>query len=264
MAEFTSHAPGAPSWVDLMTPDADAAKAFYGELFGWACEDQFDDDGNRVYVMASLDGKAVAGMGSPPPGAPEMPAVWNTYITVDDVAASAQQVEAAGGSVLMPAMQVMDSGSMAVFADPTGAAFSVWQPNQHIGAQLTNVPNTWSWNELSTRDVETAKGFYTKVFGWTYDDHEMPDGTYSVIEGGNDEGMGALLNMPAEVPEMVPNHWAVYFAVADFSASATKARELGAQQVMDEMTVPGVGTFAVFHDPAGAAFYLMQPEEAPA
>jgi len=260
MAEFTSHAPGSPSWIDLMTPDTDASKAFYGELFGWQCEDQFDGDGNRIYTMARVDGKAVAGMGSPPPGAPEMPAVWNNYVTVEDAQACTQKVEASGGSVIMPAMQVMESGTMAVCADPTGAAFSVWQPAGHIGAELCNVPNTWSWSELSTRDIDTAKSFYSQVFDWSYEGMETPAGTYNVIAGGENGGWGGMMQMPAEVPQMVPNHWAVYFTVADFEASAAKATELGAQPVMEPMQMPGIGTMCMFHDPVGAAFYLMEPE----
>ena len=68
---------------------------------------------------------------------------------------------------MMPPMQVMDAGSMAIFADPTGAAFSAWQAGEHIGARVCNEPDTFSWNELVSRDVEAAKPFYSSVFGWT-------------------------------------------------------------------------------------------------
>ena len=102
MPEFTSHAPGSPNWVDLMSPDVDASKEFYSAVFGWDAEDQLDDDGNRTYVMFSVDGKAVAGLGGQAPDMGEMPAIWNSYFAVDDVAATAAKVEAAGGSVMMP------------------------------------------------------------------------------------------------------------------------------------------------------------------
>jgi uncharacterized protein len=38
MTERTSYEPGTPSWVDLSTPDVDAAGRFYGEVFGWQAE----------------------------------------------------------------------------------------------------------------------------------------------------------------------------------------------------------------------------------
>ena len=55
MAEFTSHAPGTPSWTDLMSPDVDAAVAFYTAVFGWDAEDQFDDNGNRTRYIDAED-----------------------------------------------------------------------------------------------------------------------------------------------------------------------------------------------------------------
>lgn len=259
MAEFTKHTPGTPNWVDLMATDLDAAKSFYENVFGWELTDQFDDDGNRIYVMARLDGKAVAGMGQVPPGM-EMPSVWNSYIATDDLAVTTEAVQAAGGSVMMPPMQVMDAGHMAVFADPTGAAFSAWQAAEHIGAELGNVPNTHSWNELMSRDIDTAKTFYGQVFGWEYETMAMPQGDYHVITGGENGGLGGLMAMPAEVPEMVPNHWMAYFSVSDLDASVAAVTEHGGQVVMPAMEVPGVGRMATVHDNVNAAFTLMQPE----
>ena len=107
MTEHTSHAPGTPSWVDLMASDLDQAKDFYTGLFGWDLQDQFDDEGNRIYSMARVDGKAVAGMGEIPPGV-EMPSVWNTYVATANLDSTVAAVEAAGGSVMMPPIQVMD------------------------------------------------------------------------------------------------------------------------------------------------------------
>jgi predicted enzyme related to lactoylglutathione lyase len=245
-----------------MSPDIDGAKKFYSGVFGWDLEDQFDDDGNHVYVMARQNGRAVAGMGSMPPGAAGMPSVWNTYITSDNLEASVEAVTSAGGSVMMPPMQVMTSGRMAVCADPTGAAFSMWEPGEHIGAEVGNIANTHSWNELMTRDIDAAKAFYTKVFGWSYEVNEMPDGPYNVIAGGESGGLGGLMSMPAEVPDMVPNHWVVYFSVADIAASIALVTDHGGQVMMEPMTAPGVGTFATVLDTAGAAFSVMQPEDA--
>ncbi len=261
MPEFTSHPPGTPNWVDLMSPDVDASKAFYTAVFGWDADDQFDDDGNRIYVMFSLDGKSVAGLGGQPPGMPEgMPPVWNTYIATDDVAATAEKVTAGGGSVMMPPMQVMESGEMAIFTDPGGAAFSVWKAGEHIGAQVCNENNTYSWNELMTRDIDNALPFYSAVFGWSYDPQDMgPMGTYHVIAGGESQGLGGLMAMPPDVPDMVPNHWGVYFTVESVDATVDLITGAGGQVVNGPMDIPGVGRMATVHDPAGGNFNVMQP-----
>ena len=120
MPEFTAHPAGSPCWVDVMSPDTDAAKVFFAGLVGWDADDQFDPDGNYVYTNFTKDGKIVAGMGAQPPEMAGMPAVWNTYIAVDDPEATAEKVTAAGGSVMMPPMEVMEHGSMAIFTDPAG------------------------------------------------------------------------------------------------------------------------------------------------
>ena len=261
MAEHSSYEPGTPCWVDLMSPDIDGSKEFYSAVFGWEAVDQFDPEGNRIYVNFRQNGKEVAGLGGQPPDAGEMPPVWNTYIATDDCEAVAAKVTAAGGSVMMPPMQVMDAGSMAIFIDPTGAAFSVWQAGDHFGAQITNEPDTYSWNELMSRDVDTAMAFYSEVFGWEYDSMDMgPGGIYNVIKGGESGGLGGLMSMPDEVPAEVPNHWATYFTVSNIDATIEKIKAAGGQIVNGPFPIPGVGHTAIVHDPAGGNFSLMQPE----
>jgi predicted enzyme related to lactoylglutathione lyase len=260
MVEFSSFDAGTPCWVDLMSPDVDASKAFYTAVFGWETEDQFDDEGTRVYTSLRLGGKDVAGLGGQM-GDDPMPPVWNTYIAVDDCDEVAGKVTAAGGSVLMPTMQVMTAGSMAVFADPTGAVFSVWKAGDHKGAQLCNEPNTFAWNELVSRDLETATAFYAEVFGWEYASQDMgPGGTYTVIQGGENGGLGGMMAMPPGMPDAVPNHWMVYFTVADIDATIALVKANGGQVVQGPLPAPGVGRLAVVHDPAGGSFSVLQPE----
>jgi predicted enzyme related to lactoylglutathione lyase len=264
MPTFTSHPPGTPCWVDLMSPDAEASKAFYTSVFGWNAEDSFDDDGNYIYTSFFRDGHVVAGLGQQPAEMSGAPAIWNTYVAVDDLAAVTDKVTAAGGQVMMPPMDVMDVGAMAVYADPTGAAFSVWKPGSHVGAGVANEPDTWSWNELMTRDIDAALAFYSSVFGWSYDPQDMgPGGTYHVIAGGENNGLGGLMAMPPGMPDMVPNHWAVYFTVSDLDASIGKVTDAGGQVTNGPMDLPGIGRMANVHDPAGGSFVLMEPVPAP-
>ena len=111
MPHFDSYEPGSPCWVDLMSPDVDASKSFYSSVFGWDAKDEHDDEGNRIYTQFSQGGRVVAGLGGQAPGMEGMPALWNSYIATADVAATAAAVEAAGGSVMMPPMPVMDAGA---------------------------------------------------------------------------------------------------------------------------------------------------------
>ncbi|MCP3938569.1 MAG: VOC family protein [Actinomycetia bacterium] len=260
MPEFTSHPAGTPCWVDLMSPDVDASKMFYSGLFGWDADDQYDDDNNRVYVMFSLDGKAVAGLGDQPPEVGPMPAVWSTYVATDDCDATAAAVVAAGGSIMMAPMQVMAAGHMAIFVDPTGAVISVWKAGEHTGAEICNEPNTWSWNELTTSDVQGAKTFYSAAFGWSYEEMDMGEGgTYNVIAGGDHGGLGGIMARMPEMPAEVPDCWTVYFTVSDAEATLARVAELGGAIVQPVFPIEGVGFAAMAADPHGGVIGLMQP-----
>ena len=85
--EMQSYAPGTPCWIDLGIPDPDGAAAFYGALFGWACEEGPPEAGG--YRMCMLRGHAVAGLG--PQMNPDLPPFWSTYIAVADADATARR-----------------------------------------------------------------------------------------------------------------------------------------------------------------------------
>lgn len=257
MPDRDGYEPGTPGWIDLTTPDVAGSTAFYTQLFGWTAEER-RHEGEHIYTELSLDGKAVCGLGPQQPEMAGMPPIWATYVIVEDAAQATKAAEAAGGTVMLPPMEVMAAGHMAIFADPTGAAISVWQPGEHTGAQVVNEYNTYSWNELMTRDVDAALSFYAEVFGWTYDAMDMgPMGTYHLIRGG-EEGIGGIMAMPPMFPEQVPNHWGVYFTIEDSEAFAARVTELGGTIVSGPDDTP-VGRITVVHDPQGGSFSVMQP-----
>ena len=62
----------------------------------------------------------------------------------------------------------------------------------------------------------------------------------------------------------MPPHWSIYFAVADLDASISKAKGLGAQEVMPPMEVPDVGRLVFLRDPQGVYFAIIQMDRRPA
>jgi predicted enzyme related to lactoylglutathione lyase len=251
MPDRTSYAPGTPSWVDIGT-DVDAAAPFYTQLMGWEAVSAGPDAGG--YGFFTKDGKQAAGFG--PQQSPGHP-FWSSYVTVADVDAAAQTVTDAGGTVVMPAMDVMTAGRMAVCMDPQGGFFSLWQPIDNIGCQVVNEPGAFCWSELNSRDPEGSRAFYEKVFGWTSETHDVPGpmGSYTEFSLGDDTIAG-MLPMPPMVPAEVPTFWLVYFAVDDIDASAARAQELGGTVLVPPMESPA-GRFSVLTDPQGATFALI-------
>jgi predicted enzyme related to lactoylglutathione lyase len=209
--------------------------------------------------MASLSGSTAAGMMQQSPEQAEMglPSLWNTYFTVDDIAATVRQVEEAGGSVMMPPMAVMDAGHMAVMVDPTGAVACLWQPGQHIGCEIVNEPGALIWNELVTSDPERALRFYADLFDVGTMEQDMgTDQPYRMLTVGDEPIAGAM----ASPMEGMPNMWSVYFAVSDLDEALATTTELGGSVVVPAFEAPGVGRMAGIADPTGAMSMLMQPE----
>jgi predicted enzyme related to lactoylglutathione lyase len=189
------------------------------------------------------------------------PPSWTTYVSVDDADKTAARVTEAGGQVLMEAMDVMAAGRMAVFMDPTGAAFSIWQPGETIGAQLVNEPGTLCWNELATRDAGAAKTFYSHVFDWTWQPMAPGGPEYWMLEVAG-RVSGGLMPMVGDMwPADMPSHWMTYFAVDDSAASATQVSELGGAVMVPPTDIPP-GRFAVVNDPHGAVFSILKLNQA--
>jgi predicted enzyme related to lactoylglutathione lyase len=273
MPERDGYIAGVPCWVDTSQPDPEAAVDFYRGLFGWEFEDVMPPESEGKYFIARLHTGDVAAVGSIPEAAPPM-ATWNTYVWVDSADDTAKKVRDAGGTVLMEPFDVMDAGRMAVFMDPEGAAFFVWQAKELKGAQVVNEPGSLNFNGLATRDIEGAKSFYGAVFGWTtlpvgggaemwtlpgygdYLERDNPDLRKIVAEAGGPPGFEdvvASINLiPDDQPD-TPAHWSVTFAVDDADGTAAKAAELGGNVVIPPFDAPWV-RMTILNDPQGATF----------
>ncbi len=110
---------GAFGWTELMTTDVEAAKRFYTGIFGWETED-YPMEG-MVYTVLKIDGEPVGGIMATPPECQGMPPAWSTYVTVNDVDATARQVEQLGGKILRPPSDIPEIGRFCVVQDAQGA-----------------------------------------------------------------------------------------------------------------------------------------------
>ncbi|WP_037605270.1 VOC family protein [Streptacidiphilus rugosus] len=249
------YTPGTPRWIDLGSPDTAATAAFYTGLFGWTTEDAGPDTGG--YGFFNLDGRMLGGFG--PLMDPNASPSWTIYFGTDDAEATAKSVEQAGGTVRAPAMDVMDFGRMAQLSDGQGGEFAVWQPRSNPGFHAVNVPGSLAWAELHTSDPEAARAFYTSVFGWSLNDQNMGDFTYTVASMGTEEtSFGGLMgHMPGETA----TYWLPYFEVADCDATVAKVAGLGGTVFMGPDTLAGVGRMAAIRDIHGSVFSVITSEQ---
>ena len=243
MSERNGYAPGVPCWVDTWQDDADAAAAFYTQLFGW-------EAARGEYTLFQKNGRDVAGLGAP--SQTPNPA-WTTYIWVADVDAAAARARDAGGEVLREPFDSLDGGRMAILADPAGAAFAVWAPGEHRGAELVNEPSAWAMSVLSSPEPEAAQRFYGAVLGWESDD--FAGATLFRLPGF----VGGEPSQPVPrdaVAVMTPGEhaaWTPGFWVSDADDAAARAVELGGRTIVPP-TDNSVGRTAVLADPSGAVF----------
>jgi predicted enzyme related to lactoylglutathione lyase len=256
MSEASEHRvtpTGQFTWTDVGTPDIDAAKSFYGGLFGWEFEGGGEEFGG--YTTAIKDGKGVAGL--MPLVAAEQPAAWTLYVAVDDTDTAAKIATENGATPFMEPMDVGALGRMWVAADPTGAAFGLWQHGEHTGFQRVGAPGATCWYELATRDHARANDFYSTFLPWSYE--QIGDGAnfdYTQIKVG-DETAGGTMAMTDDVPAEMPSFWLVYFAVEDTDAACDYVTKNGGDVAREPVDSP-YGRFAPVRDPWGAHFGVIR------
>jgi len=176
-------------------------------------------------------------------------------MSADETATKARQL---GADVFEEPFDVMDAGRMAVFADPTGAVLCVWQPRGHVGAKRVNDVGCLTWNELQSRDPESAADFYASLFGWETepirDDGKL---VYVSIKNAGREN-GGIMPMTEQHGD-APPHWLPYFTVPSCDGAMAKVRELDGDALAGPINVPA-GRISVFKDPQGAVFAVFEGE----
>ncbi|HUK17307.1 MAG TPA: VOC family protein [Bryobacteraceae bacterium] len=257
MGAVEAHAAGTFCWVELGTTDQNAAKQFYGSLFGWTAND-FPMGPDEVYTMFGLEGRNTGACYTLRPDMREhgVPPHWLLYVSVANADETAAKIAPAGGKVVAPPFDVAEFGRMAVLQDPTGATIAIWQPKMHHGTGIEGVPGTLCWADLMTPDQAAAAKFYQGVFGWQADPGKENTG-YLHIKNG-DKHIGGIPPAAYQNPN-APPHWLLYFLVEHCDALTAKAKANGANIYMAPMNMEGVGRWSVVADPQGAVFALFQP-----
>ncbi|MFH8370371.1 VOC family protein [Streptomyces sp. NPDC018031] len=261
MPEVTSpRPPGTPCWIDLVTPDQQAAIDFYAELFGWSGAPGPPETGG--YAVCELRGLPVAGIMSSraPTGAddePAAPTMWTTYLSSTDADATAEAIRGSGGTVHSPVIDVLDLGRMLVATDPAGAVFGVWEARRFTGSGVVGEPGAPVWHELNTTDPRTAADFYRSALGVEARPMEGAEDYYHAlaVDGRTVGGMQAL---PASAPPEAVSHWLTYFAVADADAAIARLTAAGGTVLQPPFDMVA-GRMALVTDAQGAPFAMITP-----
>ncbi|MEG8040065.1 VOC family protein [Sphingomonas sp. LR60] len=250
---------GTPIWYEYHAIDADRAQAFYERLFGWQIAPSGDVEGMDYRIVSTADGEGVAGLMRRPD--PSGRAGWLFYIGVDDVDAAIAAAQAAGGALLMPAVDMEGVGRMALLADAEGQPFYVMrgamdQPSRAFAAPPETRPGQMVWNELTTADQDGALAFYARLLGWSQERSMSmgPLGEYRFVDAGS-TCIGAT--MPV-LPKGAPG-WLFYAEVADVDAAIERLTAMGGTVLQGPDPIPSEAFSVVAADPDGARIGFVGP-----
>lgn len=114
--------------------------------------------------------------------------------------------------------------------------------------------NHFVFADLSTYNIETAKQFYSQVFGWGYD---TEDGSYFMAAHKGKEIAG-VYETPQKFKDMkMPSFWMSYIQVESVTKTVAKAKSLGGIiELVDTENI--IGAIALIRDPLGAGFTIYE------
>jgi predicted enzyme related to lactoylglutathione lyase len=126
--------------------------------------------------------------------------------------------------------------------------------------ETVDVRGRFVWHQLLTRNVPGARKFYSKLVGWKTQPWPLDPG-YTVCHAA-DVPTAGMMEMTAEVPAEAPPHWLQYIGTRDVDGTAEAAVRAGGSILKPPSDMKGAGRYAVLQDPHGAAFAIIDPENA--
>ncbi|MEA5155048.1 VOC family protein [Raineyella sp.] len=246
---------GRPTWVDLTTTDIEKARTFYGNVFGWTFQDQGPEFGH--YTMVRSGDAVIGGMMGRTPDMPAGPDAWVVYLDTPDAQATCDRATADGGTVIVPPMQVGDSGTMGLITDPGGCATGFWQAADFHGIEKMAVAGAPCWFEIFTPAYARSLEFYRDVFGWnivTLSDAD--EFRYATNQLPPQDSVAGIMEATF-LGEGHPGFWRTYIGAVDVDATAEQIVRSGGTIVEAAQDSP-YGRFAAVTDDQGADFLIVQ------
>ena len=206
MTVTTMNPPGTFAWIELGTTDGPGAKEFYTKLFGWDVKET-PMGPDFTYYIFQVGGQDVAAMYQLMDDQLKMkvPPHWMSYVAVTSADDDGGEGDVTRRHGDRPPFDVGTHGRMALFADPQGAHFAVWQAGDNDGIGKRGEPGCLVWNELSTTDIKAGGKFYRELFDWNTKVMTMPGMDYTIFEReGQAQGVGGGMQGAAGQPGSAP------------------------------------------------------------
>ncbi len=243
-------------FTELITPDLNMAKQFYGGLFGWTF--QTTKVGDSDYAQAFMNGYPVAGLIQKTLSNTEnRQSAWLTFISTGDVDATKTIALKHGAKLLSEPRNVPNRGRQAVFADPQGAVFAILASTSGDPADSLAEPGEWIWSSLISSDPDNGAGFYQTLFNYEIFELPAPAGEEHLLFASKSYARASANSLPSNGLNH-HSHWLNYARVVDATAMTAKVVALGGHILLEPRTDRHGGKVAIVSDPAGAPFGLLE------
>jgi predicted enzyme related to lactoylglutathione lyase len=244
--------PGKFVWHNLVTGDGEAARQFYGGLFGW----KFDVKDDGRYSVITYQGRNLGGIldTSKEGNAPKR-GHWLSAMSVPSLDASLAAVDQAGGKQLEAPIDVSGVGRVVTVEDADGAVLHLLASDRGDPPDVEPQVHTWLWHELLANHADRALEFYEAAFGYRAEPlKKNPSSEYRVLWSSGKARAGIISN-PFETTRSA---WIPYVRVDDPAALAERVPELGGRVVIAPRPDVRDGTLALVVDPSGAPVALQK------
>ena len=253
------HHAGKMVWADLITPDLAAAEKFYGGLFGWTFQSIRAGDVN--YAVAMLDGRPIGGIVEKAiPAGQHQQSAWLTFLATSNVDDTKKLAVSHGAKVLDDIKSYPMRGRQCVLSDPEGAVFALLASSSGDTPDYLPAAGDWIWTSLHAKDAGTEAAFYQNLLGYDVFDLPSDDGLEHLILS-TDNYARASANDLERGSARRHSHWLNFVRVNNAAETAAKVLAMGGRVLVEPRVDRHGGMLAVFADPAGAPFGVMEWSE---
>ncbi|POY39026.1 hypothetical protein C3K47_00565 [Solitalea longa] len=246
------YTPGRFVWHDLVTPDVEQSKKFYGEVFGWSFESI--GSGEKLYTIIKKDNENIGGIFPIPTNSKVKAGEWVASLSVSNINDAVNQTVLSGGKVLRGIQELNGRGKTALVSDPQGGILAYIKADGGDPVQKSPGFNEWLGMELWTNNMEASKEFYRFLVGYETEDRKDDKVSFTAFTK-NGKIYAALLKNPT--PE-VRTHWMPYIRVENVITMVEKAKAAGATVLLAPSAAVRNSTVAIILDPTRAPLVLQE------
>jgi predicted enzyme related to lactoylglutathione lyase len=241
-AQSTMNDYGKIVWYNLVTPNIEESKQFYGSIFDWSFQD-INLKGQK-FVIIKYKSVPIGSMLELPKADAS---IWLASVSVGSVKDITKRYIDNGGRLLIDSFNVSGTGQQVILEGPLGEKMAYINNPASPISLIDNGPNQWIWAELWSTNADTSKAFYEKVWDIEAKASKVKDKPYWYFEKESNKVAGMITN-PVESAN---TQWVPYINIADIANLNTKLEALNAN-IMLEPQSTDYGSIIIFQDPHGA------------